>query len=150
MSIKNLFLYLTISGLSSIASCQSKPGQKSASIIKSIEFVSNTRGYQKQVFISPDSVIEFTEKLNKGQRISKPNTEQQWIELISTIDAVPLQGIDKLPSPTSRRAFDGAKHSSLIITTNDSKSHTHTFDDENPHEQLLPLMKAIRKLKTPD
>jgi hypothetical protein len=44
------------------------------------------------------------------------------------------------------RASDAAAHGSLIITTSDSKSYTHAFDDENPHQKFQPLMKQIKNL----
>jgi hypothetical protein len=48
-----------------------------------------------------------------------------------------------LPSPTSKRAFDGARHSTITIETTLGKSYTHSFDDKNPHPGLMELMEAI-------
>lgn len=132
--------------------CQNKPAVKNHDdlIITKIEFSTGTRGYQKNVFISADSVIEVTEGRESKQPVKKKIEQNEWTGLIGIASELSLSEIEKLPSPTSRRAFDGAKHSSIVITTKDGKSYTHAFDDEQPHKKLQPLMKAISKLKTPD
>jgi hypothetical protein len=63
------------------------------------------------------------------------------------VNAVPRAQFEGLPSPTNKRAFDGAKHSSIIITLANRETYQHTFDDENPNEKLVPLMKCISNLR---
>jgi hypothetical protein len=132
--------------------CQNKPAVKDNhdSIITKIEFSTGTRGYQKNVFISADSIIEITEDRENKRPVKKKIEQNEWRGLIDIASELSLNELEQLPSPTSKRAFDGAKHSSIIITTKDGKSYAHAFDDEQPHKKLQPLMNAIRKLKTPE
>jgi hypothetical protein len=61
-----------------------------------------------------------------------------------------LKDIDGLQSPTTNRAHDGATHSSIVITFDDGSSISHSFDDENPHPDLQPLLDAILQFRIPD
>jgi hypothetical protein len=69
----------------------------------------------------------------------------EWDELLKAASQLKLTEVSTLPSPTNRRAFDGARHSTLVISTNDGQSYTHSFDDENPHEHLRNLMDVVKK-----
>ncbi len=146
-------LYIAILGSFSLqVQCQTKPAAQHAEqpVITIIEFTTLTRGQQKQVFISADSVTEITDGRENESAIKKQKLEDgKWEELLSTIRGVKLEEIPKLPSPTNRRAFDGARHSTLKITTSDGRDFVHTFDDENPHKALHALMDKILELVGP-
>jgi hypothetical protein len=71
----------------------------------------------------------------------------EWEELIKGIARISLAEIPELQSPTSRRSFDGARHSTIEIYTREGKSYTHSFDDENPNEKLEPLMEIISRMR---
>jgi hypothetical protein len=144
-------LYITaLSCLIVAANCQNRKmssQQQGNNIITKIEFTSLTRGYQKHIFITADSLKETVAGRQDNNKIVKRTLPAgEWDTLTKSISDVMLPGIAELPSPTSRRAFDGALHSTITISTNDGKSFSHTFDDENPHEKLQPLMEAIKKV----
>lgn len=133
--------------------CQDRQaGQQNENpVVLKIEFITLTRGYQKQVFISPDSLVKITDgRQGNHQVVKKALPEGYWSQLVSSLDNVPLEEIPQLPSPTSKRSFDGAMHSSFVIQAKGEKSYIHAFDDENPHEKLQPLMKLIKKVAGPD
>jgi hypothetical protein len=122
--------------------------QGQISSISKIEFTTLTRGYQKQVFILPDSVIKIVDGRQEENKITKRKlAEEEWKGLIKIVEKIPLKEIPQLPSPTSRRAFDGAKHSTITISDSNKNLWTHSFDDENPHEKLHDLMKAIKEVE---
>lgn len=136
----SIFKVIVFGCIAMAARCQDDP------VIK-VEFTSLTRGYQKQIFISRDSVVETINGLEAGNKsITRKLAGGEWKSLAEAIGDISLEEIPDLPSPTSRRAFDGARHSTIVISTRAGKSYTHAFDDEDPHEKLQPLMTTISKI----
>ena len=129
-----IFWFLTLAGIS--VQCQT-------SNIKKIEYTTLTRGYQKHVVISADSVTSSVEGRGEDQQHKRVLTKEEWNTVIGALKNVKLSEIPSLPSPTMKRAYDGALHSTLTLTTKDQIELTHSFDDENPHPQVVPLMKAV-------
>jgi hypothetical protein len=142
MNTMNIFFLIVSSAFS--ARLQTKPDE-----VQRIEFTSTTRGYQERLVIDADSIVlVYAGQVDrKEKRTAKANNKQAWKNIIQTIDNIDWSAFDTLPSPTNKRAFDGAKHSSIIITTRTEGSHNHTFDDENPNSKLLNLMKCIQQQK---
>lgn len=108
-----------------------------------IEFSSITRGHQEFVVITKDSISVST---NKQKAKTRELEKKEWAGLVSSVNKLELSSIASLKSPTMKRAYDGAKHSTLTITTQ-SQSYSHAFDDENPHEKLRPILKLILEKK---
>jgi hypothetical protein len=144
--MNNLFLLMVLvcSFLSFAVSAQSSQE------ISRIEFNSGTRGYREQIIITPDSIVSIQEDIKANQ---KPNVKaraaspKEWSKLLDCLKDVRLTEIETLESPTMKRAYDGASHGSIIITTTDNKTFTHGFDDEDPHKKLKPLMAEIKKYR---
>lgn len=117
--------------------------------IRQIQFTKTGRGYQELVRITPDSVISKIENFraeDKSKQTSRKLDAKEWATLIKTLDDVDLKEISTLPSPTEKRAYDGALGGSLQVTTAQNETFGHSFDNEEPHTKLLPLMKAVRAL----
>jgi hypothetical protein len=135
----NLAFWLLIC---SAAQCQSVD-------IRNVEFTTLTRGYQKQIFISQDSVIEIIDGRQEDNKVTKKSLSgSEWNALMKAIQPLDLNEVSALESPTSRRAFDGARHSSIKISDSNGKVYEHSFDDESPHPKLRPLMDAILQIQT--
>lgn len=150
-----IILYTVILSCVSLAGrCQQKAGGSAPDddmIITKIEFTTLTRGYQKQVFFSADSLIKIIDgRQNEHKVVKRKMDSEKWQELVKAASAVSLVEIPQLQSPTFRRSFDGARHSSIVITTRDGKTYTHGFDDEHPHKKLQPLMDLIKKAEGND
>jgi hypothetical protein len=86
---------------------------------------------------SSDSLKRVSEKLDKTK----------WAKLNTEIQSLSLPEVPLFKSPTMKRAYDGALHGILTITTMDGKIYSHGFDDENPHPKLQPLMKCIQGIR---
>jgi hypothetical protein len=113
--------------------------------VRCVELTSATRGYQKTVRVSPDSVVTTVNNRGETSKSKRKLSGEEWAEIMESIQGVAKEDIGKLPAPTSDRARDAAKHSSITITTADGQKRTHTFDDEMPHERLMPLMNVLNK-----
>jgi hypothetical protein len=118
--------------------------------ITSISFSKQTRGYVDEVVISRDSVEGFIENdrvPENSKHYAADVNDDDWTKLILALKDVPLKDIDGLQSPTTNRAHDGAIHSSIVIMFDDGNSISHSFDDENPHPDLQPLLDAIMQFR---
>jgi hypothetical protein len=135
----SLLLMVLIIGCASVA-------QQTSDVVK-IEFTSLTRGYQETLVITRDS-ITYT-KSGRGEaaidQAGKLKNEEEWTALMNSLQKVTLSEIPGLKSPTEKRAYDGARHSTITITTKSNQAYSHTFDDEEPHQKLMALMKLLQK-----
>lgn len=144
MPIHALFIIFIL--LVAVASIQAQSDHN----IARIEFNAGSRTFREQVIATPDSVWIIKEDFQSDSKpvvIKRENNKKDWKALVSTLKNVSLPEIDKLESPSMKRAYDAASHGSLIITTTGEKSYTHGFDDEDPHEKLRPLMERMAGLR---
>ncbi|HEY5825265.1 MAG TPA: hypothetical protein VIT44_12915 [Cyclobacteriaceae bacterium] len=122
---------------------------QTAKDIKQIEFSTSTRGSYKQIIFTPKEMMisEENRATSKGEeRKNKKLKSAEWKNLRGTLKEVSITSIPDLQSPTMKRSFDGARTSTITITTKDGKTWSHSFDNEEPHEQLRKLMSAITSL----
>ena len=135
-----LYIWLTLSGHQLHASQD----------IQKVEFSTLSRGgHYEQIVITEDELRfqkENRRSTEEKQTYSRRLKEGEWKQLIQNMENLPLKGIPKLKSPSMERAFDGARHSEIIITTIDNQQYIHRFDDENPNKLLNPLLQSILKL----
>lgn len=120
--------------------------------ITSIVFTKQNRGYLDEVRISRDSVhgaVENHKIPEESKHYSAVIDDDDWAELLLALSDVSLHDVDGLQSPTMNRAHDGAIHSSIVITFENGNSISHSFDDENPHPDLKPLLDAIIEFRIP-
>jgi len=119
---------------------------QTAKDVKQIEFSTSTRGSYKQVIFTPKEMMisEENRTSSKGEeRKNKKLKSAEWKNLCSTLKEVSIAGIPDLKSPTMKRSFDGARTSTITVSTKDGKTWSHSFDNEDPNEQLQKLMGAI-------
>lgn len=112
-------------------------------IIK-VEFQSLSRGYFEKVTITQDSLtIRKSENRGSAERvIPRSLSKKEWKSLLKDLSLVNLSEMPTLKSPTVKRTYDGARHSSIVIYTANNQ-YEHLFDDENPHLELQALMNCI-------
>jgi hypothetical protein len=118
--------------------------------VTSITFTKQNRGFLDELIISRDSVQGFVENHRapeQSQQYATSIDNDSWAKLILALQNVSLADLDGLQSPTVNRAHDGAIHSTITIYFDDGQSISHSFDDENPHDDLKPLLDAILQHK---
>jgi hypothetical protein len=117
--------------------------------ISRIEFATSTRGYHKNVVVTLHA-IKINEQA-KGEDdeiiIDKKISSDQWEQLTNALHGVSLTEIPSLKSPTMKRAFDGARASTITITNSKGEIFSHSFDNEDPNEKLELLMRALSSLE---
>lgn len=140
LAMKN-FILLHLLFLSTMSIAQTEDVLK-------IEFKSMNRGIQEYILISSETIFTMKESRISSEKNSEKRSIQksEWANLLQATKNLKFTEIPDLKSPTMNRAYDGAMHSEIRITTSKS-SYSHLFDDENPHENLKPLMTVITQLK---
>ena len=126
----------------------STAGTKNPASVQKINFNTSSRGYQKNILFTKDSVVlvvnsSFPDNPSKDIRTRISATE--WDKLTASLTGVEISKINDLTSPTMKRAVDGANHSAIMILTD--KEYSHSFDDYNPNEQLKKLMDVIQEIE---
>jgi hypothetical protein len=119
--------------------------------ISEIELSKVSRGYEEHVRVNTDSIHVLIENRKGGKpshSFSRKVSADEWTQLIKLTKTLKLTDIPALAAPTMKRASDAAMHATLTIYTQEGKSYSHGYDDENPHESLQPLRKAIRELSS--
>lgn len=113
-----------------------------------ISFQSQARsGHFKELRITQDSVHYRSgnlrsKNLQEVHECLKRNDKKQ---LTKTLKALNQVDFERMEAPSNKRAFDGARHSQLNIKTA-TNQFDHYFDDELPHEKLVPLLKIMLNL----
>lgn len=115
--------------------------------VKQVEYTTLTRGYQKHITISPDSIAVTVEGREENKSYKRALSKDEWRMLMDCLKKVKLAEVPELKSPTVKRTYDGARHSTLTLITDDTTALTHSFDNEDANEKLLPLMKAVQKIE---
>jgi hypothetical protein len=136
----SLLFFTTICSCASIA-------QINYPVVDKIQFKSLTRGAFEEILITKDSILLTKKELSDKEeiRISRKLDNGEWDNLMKSLRDVPLAEINTYTSPTNKRNFDGARHSSIIIIQNDVL-YQHTFDNRHPYIKLKPLMEVIDKI----
>src|SRR3569832_1338725 len=91
------------------------PGNKSDSDIKKLAFNTGSRGYQKEIKLTQDSVIlninsAFEER--PSRTIHTSISSDEWKSIVNSLDHVNIRQLPELPSFSMKRAVDAADHSS--------------------------------------
>lgn len=119
--------------------------QDQTSNFKSVTFESMTRGGNRFVEVRADSIVVIKNRLKKTFKTDKAD----WQKVVKTVQALTLNEIETYPAPTSKRAYDGAWHSTLrVMDANDKQYSSNSFDDEIAPKELLTLMKCMKEIET--
>lgn len=108
--------------------------------IKSVELSYQTRGTQKFLQITSDSIeVKINGKINHYK-----TTNLQWKKILKTFEKVKLSGIAKLKRPSTRSFYDGAFMAQLKVVTNKKEYESVNFDHDIPPTTLLKAIHAMR------
>ena len=108
--------------------------------IKSVELSYQTRGMQKFLFITSDSIeVKINDKISKYR-----TTKSQWQKILKTFDKMKLSGISKLKRPSTKSYHDGAMMSQLKVTTNLKEYNSVGFDHDMPPSALVKTINAMK------
>ena len=110
--------------------------------IKSVEISYITRGSNRNLMISSDSIIL---NINENKRSYK-TTATQWKKIKNALKKVKISGISSLKRPSTKSYSDGAMAAQLSVQTSLKKYESSNFDDSNPHLKLVNLINSMKSV----
>src|SRR6185295_17434485 len=132
---------------SSATKADSATNSNNSNAVKKVVFNTGSRGYQRAVQLTKDSVIitinsSFEERPSKN--VKTKISAEEWNHVNTALTGVNITGLRELKSPTMKRAVDAADHSSIAVYTD--AEYMHSFDNTDPNEQLKKLMDVILEI----
>jgi hypothetical protein len=127
-------LIATLSIFSIITMAQEKP------VVNKVVFESHTRGGHKSVEVTAQEMV-----FEIGTKLSAVKLKNEdWECIITIINNIALQDIEKWESPSKESSRDAAWISSISITVdNDQTFESNTFDNNRSPEKLSQLMECL-------
>jgi hypothetical protein len=110
--------------------------------VKSVELSYITRGSNRNLMISPDSIIV---SINE-ERHSYKTTAIQWKKIMIAIKKVNLKGISTLKRPSTKSFSDGAMAAQLSVETSLKKYESANFDDNKPPLKLVGIIDTMKSV----
>lgn len=141
--MKNIVLFITLFAVATGSQCQSNEN------IARIELSKVSRGHQEYIRVTPDSVnvlVQSSLSSESNADFGRKLEADEWINLVKKLEGIKLADIPNLPSPTMKRAHDGAYHSTITVQTKDGKEYAHGYDDEDPNKALRSFRKELRDI----
>jgi hypothetical protein len=108
--------------------------------IVSIELTYQTRGMQKHLHITPDSVMV---SINE-HKYQYPTSPKQWATIIENLKNIDLEKISTLKRPTKKAASDGAFNAFLTVNTSQKGFVSSNFDHNQPPQVLVKTIKSMK------
>ena len=110
--------------------------------VKSVELSYITRGSNRNLMISSDSIIV---SINE-ERHSYKTTAVQWKKIIIALKKVNLKGISTLKRPSTKSFSDGAMAAQLSVETSVKKYESSNFDDNKPPLKLAGIIDTMKSV----
>ena len=137
LHIKLILLFLFFATFSVFAQVQKKKV-----MLKKIEFVSATRGYQESVVVGKNSMqIKQSGATPRDEKVKISNAD--WKVFCNIVQQMDLKKMDKLKAPSTQSHVDAARASHFSITTSKGKFDSVGFDNYDAPNELMPLVKKV-------
>ncbi len=108
--------------------------------VKSVELSYITRGSNRHLMISSDSIIV---NIN-AERHSYKTTAMQWKKINHALKKLNLKGISTLKRPSTKSFSDGAMAAQLSVETSVKKYESSNFDDNKPPLKLVGIIETMK------
>lgn len=105
-----------------------------------ITYEAMTRGRSEKITIKENVVYYKTHLKSSTIKLTEKQQEQLKKELLK----VNLSEISNLKSPTNKRLFDGAMHTTVSVKKDTKEYISNTFDDTDPPSELNELCTLIK------
>jgi len=112
-----------------------------------IEYTANTRGFYFKIVIQNQTVTISKDRDGKDNPQPVKISDADWKELVSDFQAVHLEGIPDLKSPTQKRFHDGAAIANLKITYKGKTYESQAFDHGTPPGEIAKLVNKVTSFK---
>jgi endonuclease III len=122
-------------------SCSEINGQEEQ--IQEITYRTMTRGSQKEVVVTANQL-----RAQASGVLSFQNTEElsadQWNNYLEKCKSIQLATLDDLYASVENQGVDRGAAAELIIVTDQGEYHSPLFDENNPPQELEPLLALLK------
>ena len=108
--------------------------------VKSVELSYITRGSNRNLMITPDSIVV---SINEERHSYKTSTTQ-WKKIVVALKKVNLKGISTLKRPSTKSFSDGAMAAQLNVKTSLKEYDSSNFDDNRPPLKLVGIIDIMK------
>ncbi len=118
--------------------------------VEKITVESFTRGYQKKINITPDSIFfQQSGHVSAGSRKEVRQALQpgEWEQLMKKLEGVKLTALPEMEVEGSNRARDAALHTTISLSTASEIYNSPTFDNYQAPSGLMALMEEIKQME---
>ncbi|MBC7440218.1 MAG: hypothetical protein H7250_09570 [Flavobacterium sp.] len=111
-----------------------------------VEYTATTRGFFQKITIKNNEVFVSKERNSSGIEKGTKISDTDWKEMVKDFQAINLDEIKNLKSPTEKRFYDGAPIANLKITFKDKTYESQSFDHGFPPAEIEKLVVKINSL----
>ena len=111
-----------------------------------IEYLSNTRGFYKKIWIHDQMIAISTDRNDTIMPKRSKIKDNDWKILSSEFQKIKLSDIKKYVAPTKLRFHDGAAMADLKIIQNQKTFETQQFDNGYPPIKIKKFVDKITEL----
>ncbi|MGK0293829.1 MAG: heat shock protein HslJ, partial [Porticoccaceae bacterium] len=112
--------------------------------VEKIEYSAISRGTSERVVLQQGRYRYF---LNDQKVVLHVLTKEQKQVLAQVLTEIDVAAIKDLDAPSKRHQFDGAKVTSIAITSKGKIHRSVTFDDDNPPQALAGLIDFLLEMR---
>jgi hypothetical protein len=132
-----IYLFILLASLlSKGCNSQDQIDMKSAVLV----YTATSRGFFQKITIKNQEVFVSKDRnaIEEGKGVKIPDSD--WKELVANFQAINLEEIPNLKSPTEKRFYDGAAIANLKITFKDKTYESQSFDHGFPPAAIEKLV----------
>ena len=135
--VRLILLFLFFATFSSFAQVQNRKV-----LLKKIEFVSATRGYQESVVINKNSIlVKQSGAAPRDEKLKISNAD--WKIFRNIVQQIDVKKMSNLKAPSTQSHVDAARASHFSITTSKGKFDSVGFDNYDAPNELMSLVKKV-------
>ena len=111
-----------------------------------VEYTATSRGFFQKVTVKNQEVFVTKDRNSSEIGTATKISDADWKELVTDFQAINLEEMSNLKSPTEKRFYDGAAIANLNITFNDKIYKSQSFDHGFPPAEIEKLVNKINAL----
>lgn len=101
-----------------------------------------SRGFFKTIGFE-DSKLIYSEDPNLKSIDTFDISKKEWLEITETLNKINLNVLETLKSPTEKRLYDGAAHTTITVVSTRKTYTSSSFDEGHPPAEIEELINKM-------